>query len=402
MAAVAAVRATQTNEPGRCAALLPALAAVEGSIALLEVGAAAGLCLFPDRYGYRYPHADGTTELDPADGPSPVRLPCAIGDVDDIPQRVPEVVWRAGIDLNPLSADDPDAVAWLTALVWPEHEERRERLRAALALAATDPPRVVRGDATERLAEVAAEAPADASLVVFHTAVLAYLDDAGRRAFRDAVTALDAVWLANESPFDPPLPRHLRDAVHLRPLRRGVPPGPRRPRGRRDRSSRPGPPQPALTGGRTPRSREDGTPVPVAIRHPRVDDGNSRGGVRAAVRPRGDDGAHHQPSTLARHPWVDDGNSPANEPAAMRPRGDERDPTSPRRPPSPRRPSPHTTTATRSGGRRVRGSWGSGVYGALTWWPQWGHAPRPCGPLPACPWKATRSAMSICCSGVAW
>src|SRR5690242_19997839 len=32
-------RSTQTNEPGRCATLLPALARVEGPVALLEVGA---------------------------------------------------------------------------------------------------------------------------------------------------------------------------------------------------------------------------------------------------------------------------------------------------------------------------------------------------------------------------
>src|SRR5688500_12873277 len=50
-------RATQTNEPGRCAVLLPVLAALPQPLALLEVGASAGLCLYPDRYAYRYgPH----------------------------------------------------------------------------------------------------------------------------------------------------------------------------------------------------------------------------------------------------------------------------------------------------------------------------------------------------------
>ena len=47
-------RATQTNEPGRCAVLLPVLAALPQPLALLEVGASAGLCLYPDRYSYRY------------------------------------------------------------------------------------------------------------------------------------------------------------------------------------------------------------------------------------------------------------------------------------------------------------------------------------------------------------
>ena len=44
----------QTNEAGRCAVLLPVLAALPQPLALLEVGASAGLCLYPDRYAYRY------------------------------------------------------------------------------------------------------------------------------------------------------------------------------------------------------------------------------------------------------------------------------------------------------------------------------------------------------------
>jgi hypothetical protein len=54
-------RATQTNEVGRLATLLPALASVAdgGPIALLEVGASAGLCLYPDRYSYAWSTSAG-------------------------------------------------------------------------------------------------------------------------------------------------------------------------------------------------------------------------------------------------------------------------------------------------------------------------------------------------------
>jgi hypothetical protein len=47
-------RTTQTNEPARCSVLLPVLAQLPQPLALLEVGASAGLCLLPDCYGYDY------------------------------------------------------------------------------------------------------------------------------------------------------------------------------------------------------------------------------------------------------------------------------------------------------------------------------------------------------------
>ena len=98
-------RSIQTNEPLRCAALLPALSAVDCPIALLEVGASAGLCLYPDRYSYRYETPDGVVAVDPAGGESPVLLRASWrGNMPRL--RLPEVVWRAGIDLNPLDPRD--------------------------------------------------------------------------------------------------------------------------------------------------------------------------------------------------------------------------------------------------------------------------------------------------------
>jgi hypothetical protein len=58
-------RTTQTNEPARCAVLLPILGALRQPLALIEVGASAGRCLLPDRYGYDY----GRHRLEPP-GPS--------------------------------------------------------------------------------------------------------------------------------------------------------------------------------------------------------------------------------------------------------------------------------------------------------------------------------------------
>jgi hypothetical protein len=196
---VCLTHATQTNEAGRCATLLPALAAIPGPLALIEVGAAAGLCLHPDHYSYRYTLADGSVRLlHPGDGPSPVVLDCAASGPVPFPEHLPEVVWRAGIDLNPLDVNDPDDVAWLEALIWPEHEDRRARLRAALTVARSEPVEIVKGDLNSEIEALVARAPAGASVVVFHTVVLAYLDEPARRRFVEAMRRLPVRWLANE------------------------------------------------------------------------------------------------------------------------------------------------------------------------------------------------------------
>ncbi|GGQ50452.1 DUF2332 domain-containing protein [Couchioplanes azureus] len=189
-------RRTQTNEPARCATLLPVLARLPQPLALLEVGASAGLCLYPDAYRYRY--GDDAPVLGPAD--SPVLLTCATNGDVPLPSSVPTVVWRAGIDLNPLDVADDDDLRWLDALVWPEQQHRRDRLHAAARVARADPPRLVTGDLLTGLPALAAQAPADATLVVFHSAVLAYVPPDTRAAFTDLVRGLPGHWVSNEHP----------------------------------------------------------------------------------------------------------------------------------------------------------------------------------------------------------
>jgi hypothetical protein len=191
-------RSTQTNEAGRCATLLPQLAAIDGPVALLEVGASAGLCLYPDRYSYRYQSAVGITTVDPPGGPSPMVLDCELLGPANVPVRVPDVVWRAGVDLNPLDVADPATLAWLELLIWPEHDERRKRLHAAAGIVAADPPQLVAGDLNIEVAELVSQAPEDATLVLFHSAVLVYLTPEERSRFVDQVSSLDVVWLSNE------------------------------------------------------------------------------------------------------------------------------------------------------------------------------------------------------------
>lgn len=186
-------RSTQTNEPGRCAVLLPLLASLPQPIALLEAGAAAGLCLLPDRYGYDY---DGH-RVGPQDGA--LVLPCTPAGPVPLPDSLPQIVWRCGMDINPLDVADPDTAAWLTALVWAGETDREERLGAALGLATSDPPRVVRGDIRDGLARLAGDAPSEATLVVFHSAVMPYLSKEDRAEAVAMIRRLDGTWISLEA-----------------------------------------------------------------------------------------------------------------------------------------------------------------------------------------------------------
>ena len=113
---------------------------------------------------------------------------------------MPKITWRRGIDLAPIDVLDPAQTRWLEACVWADQPDRLARLRAAIGLAVRDPPRVLRGDLLDLTLAVASEAPADSTLVVMHSATLAYLDPAARERFVDMMHWLDCSWVSNEAP----------------------------------------------------------------------------------------------------------------------------------------------------------------------------------------------------------
>lgn len=197
-------RATQTNEAARCAAILLGLQFVPGPVALLEIGAAAGLCLIPDQYSYTF---SGDARLDPVSGPSPVFIDIHLGDGIKPPATMPDISWRAGLDPNPLNPADPDTLAWLQTLIWPEHEARRTRLTAAAALAAEHHVRVSAGDLRTDLGALVAAAPSNATLVITHSATLAYLDEPARQEAVEHIERLGAHRISFEARgVDPAVP----------------------------------------------------------------------------------------------------------------------------------------------------------------------------------------------------
>lgn len=214
LAGMLATRSTQTNEIGRCALFLPMLAAVaeqRGPLALLDVGASAGLNLLFDRYHYRYVADDAPPTPTTVGDPGPVELVCSTRGPVPVPRQLPIVADRLGLDRAPIDPTDRDAAAWLQACVWPDQADRFARLGAALAIAADDPPRVAIGDAVTDLAATADRLDPAAHLVVTDSWALNYLTATERLAFLDALDAVGATrdlsWCALESPaITPELP----------------------------------------------------------------------------------------------------------------------------------------------------------------------------------------------------
>lgn len=196
-------RPCQTNEVGRCAALLPGFLAIADAFGLplriLELGASAGLNLNWDRYRYEGPG----WVLGPDD--SPVRI-CGAFDDGAVPASEPVVVDRRGCDRSPFDPGDADTRLALRSSVWADHRERLALLDAALELAREHPSPVDRADVCDWLEARLARRPEGAATVVFHSILWQYLD-AGRRerlrallgaAGTEASTSSPLAWLRME------------------------------------------------------------------------------------------------------------------------------------------------------------------------------------------------------------
>ena len=202
-------RTTQTNEVRRAAVLHPVLSAIAAQVGkaplgLLEVGASAGLLLGMDRYGYRYRLPDGT---DVNTGRKKARLV-----LDTMVRReqgrtrskAPAFGAKVGLDLTPVDVLDEEQLSWLEACVWPDQPRRLSFLRLAAEEVKADPPTLVAGDAVDDLHAAAARIPTDLPLVVFNSNLLAYVSEARRADYVEAIRELAAartLWWVAQEPF---------------------------------------------------------------------------------------------------------------------------------------------------------------------------------------------------------
>jgi hypothetical protein len=177
---IIATHLVQTNEIRRCTYLLPAFAYIAGRtahagvaepLALLEIGASAGVNLLWDHYDYRYQWQGRVTEAGATN--SPVLLTCEVkGEcLPAIPTVLPPVAWRMGLDRNPIDLRNAEQYLWLRALIWPEHHDRVALLEDARLVYHQHPPLLQHGDIATDFADLLAAMPAYSTPVIFHTHV---------------------------------------------------------------------------------------------------------------------------------------------------------------------------------------------------------------------------------------
>ncbi|MEU6388089.1 DUF2332 domain-containing protein [Streptomyces sp. NPDC046939] len=204
LAAVAVRHRLRPDETGRCPVLYPAIAEVArragaDAVGLIDVNCSAGLNLNVDRVALTYDN-DGRTLGDPS---SPVRMAASVVGERPVPARaVPEVVARVGLDRDPLDVTDADDARWLRACLRPGQRERAARLEREMALAATAPPLLLRGDAVTALPDAVAPVPDGALPVALTTWALSRHSREKRQRFlhrlQEAAAHRPVAWVSVE------------------------------------------------------------------------------------------------------------------------------------------------------------------------------------------------------------
>ena len=170
--ATALARIPQTNEVGRTVGLAALLRRVHREfglpVRLHEIGCSAGLSL-------------GVDEL----------VAAGVIDADHVAWGpLPAIIERVGSDVAPVDALSQEGRLLLSSFVWPDHPERFERLRRALAVAAHVRARVVAQEAIDHLRSLTLRP--GTTLVVWHSAMWLYQAPRERDHLRAAIDRLGA------------------------------------------------------------------------------------------------------------------------------------------------------------------------------------------------------------------
>jgi len=181
-------RPVQTNEVGRCAALIFGFLSVAKEtglpLRLLEIGASAGLNLRWDRFRYE---GEGFA-WGPVDSPLALAVELDGEPAPSLPESV-EIAARRGCDASPIDPTTERGELTLLTYIWPDQAERVARMRAALEVARTEPVMLERESAATWAERMLAEPSPGQATVIYHSIVSQYLSDAERDALFATIRA---------------------------------------------------------------------------------------------------------------------------------------------------------------------------------------------------------------------
>lgn len=177
-------RGCQTNEVGRCAALLGGFLEVAHRtrlpLRILEIGASAGLNLRWDRYRFESGQAGWGDEH------SPVRF-VHFFDIPPPLDRTAEVIERKGCDLEPIDPTSEEGALSLRSFIWADQLGRLSRLDGALEIAKQMPVTVEHVDAATFLERELATRRPDMATVVYHSVFIQYVTKSIRARIAGAI-----------------------------------------------------------------------------------------------------------------------------------------------------------------------------------------------------------------------
>lgn len=177
-------RAPQTNEVRRSTALLAGFLHIADRtgmpLHLSEIGASAGLNMHFDHFAHKiagrpYGKPTSNIQLEPDwKGPPPPPAELVIAE-------------RAGCDLSPFDLSRKEEQTRLLSYVWADQHDRLERLRTAIAIAASRPVRIDRSDALDWLNNRLRTVQKGHAHVLYHTIAWQYLPEAAKKRGREMI-----------------------------------------------------------------------------------------------------------------------------------------------------------------------------------------------------------------------
>ena len=180
----------QMNEVARCADFVVPLAAATGAereLTLVDIGTGAGLALHFDRYRYRFVSPGGNVRtVGPSDSPMTLDVQLRGDLAPRVPERLPRVIDRVGIDVEPLDLTEAAVLNWLTACV-PQELGAVTRFHQAAEVALSHPAQTVRGDACDVLPGVLDSLDAGALVCLVDSYVNVFFADEQLERFRAIV-----------------------------------------------------------------------------------------------------------------------------------------------------------------------------------------------------------------------